>query len=85
MDELLERAVLTLPHTKLHGFGGDYGDVPEFVAAHLHIARQNMAGALAHLVECGWLEEEPALSLAADWLFNNPNRFFKLGFEPLTA
>ena len=31
-SELLERAVLTLPHTKIHGFGGDYGDVPEFVA-----------------------------------------------------
>ncbi len=30
--ELLERGVLTLPHTKIHGFGGDYGDAPEYVA-----------------------------------------------------
>jgi len=81
--ELLERSVLTLPHTKVHGFGGDYGDVPEFVAGHLQIARENIAGVLAHLVERGWLEEEEALSLAADWLFNNPNRFFKLGFEEI--
>ena len=60
--------------------------MPEFVAGHLHIARENIAGALARLVECGWLDdEEQALSLAADWLFNNPNRFFKLGLEPLVV
>jgi len=82
-SELMERVVLTMPHSKIHGFGGDYGDAPEFVAAHLEIARENIAGTLAHLVERGWLEEEQALQLAADWLFNNPNRFFKLGFEEI--
>jgi hypothetical protein len=81
--ELLERAVLTLPHTKIHGFGGDYGDSPEFAVAHLQIARQNIAAALTNLVEGGWLEEEQALSLAKDWLFNNPNRFFNLGFAEI--
>ena len=82
-SELLERSVLTLPHTKVHGFGGDYGDVPEFVAGHLRIARENIAGTLARLVARGWLSEEQALALAADWLFNNPNRFFRLGFDDL--
>jgi hypothetical protein len=82
--ELMERAVMTLPHTKIHGFGGDYGDTPEYVAAHLLIARENIAGVLMRLVERGWLEEEQALQLAADWLFNNPNRFFKLGFDAVT-
>jgi glucuronate isomerase len=82
-SELMERSVLTLPHTKVHGFGGDYGDVPEYVAGHLRIARENITGTLARLVERGWLAEEEALSLAADWLFNNPNRFFKLGFEEI--
>ena len=81
--ELLERSVLTLPHTKVHGFGGDYGDVPEFVVGHLEIARENIAGVLARLVERGWLDEGQALSLAADWLFNNPNRFFELGFDEI--
>jgi hypothetical protein len=81
--ELLERSVLTLPHSKVHGFGGDYGDMPEFVAGHLWIARENIAAALTHLVERGWLGEEEAVSLAAGWLFNNPNRFFKLGFEEI--
>jgi len=79
--ELLERAVFTVPHTKVHGFGGDYGDVPEYVAAHLQIARENIAATLTHLVERGWLGEEESVSLAADWLFNNPNRFFKLGLK----
>lgn len=79
-SELLERSVTVLPHTKIHGFGGDYGDAPEFAVAHLQIARENIAGTLARLVERGWLEEEEALGLAADWLFNNPNRFFGLGF-----
>lgn len=77
--EMLERAVLTMPHSKIHGFGGDYGDVPEFVVGHLEMARQNIAAALARLVERGWLDEAQALSLAQDWLFNNPNRFFALG------
>jgi hypothetical protein len=82
-SELMERAVLVLPHTKVHAFGGDYGDVPEFVAGHLQIARENLAGTLARLVERGWLEEEEAFSLAADWLYNNPNQFFGLGLGKL--
>ncbi len=81
--ELLERAVLTMPHTKIHGFGGDYGDVPEFIAGHLHIARENITTALTHLVERGWLNEQEAISIAKDWLFNNPNRFFNLDLEPI--
>jgi Tat protein secretion system quality control protein TatD with DNase activity len=81
--ELLERAVATLPHTKIHGFGGDYGDEPEFSVAHLHIARQNIAAALTHLVEGRWLEEEQAVDIAKGWLFNNPNRFFRLGYKEI--
>ena len=81
--ELLERAVATMPHTKIHGFGGDYGDEPEFAVAHLQVARQNIAAALANLVEGSWLEEEQALEIAKGWLFNNPNRFFGLGFTEI--
>ncbi len=81
--ELLERATMTLPHTKIHGFGGDYGDQPEFSVAHLQIARQNIAAALTNLVEGSWLDEEQAVGLAKAWLFNNPNRFFNLGFEEI--
>jgi hypothetical protein len=37
-----------------------------------------MASALTDLVERGWINEEEARRIAADWLFNNPNEFFKL-------
>ena len=77
--ELLERATKTLPHSKIHGFGGDYGDVPEYAAAHLEIARENIAVALTGLVEGRWIDEDEAIDLARHWLFDNPNRFFKLG------
>lgn len=83
-EEMLERAVVTVPHVKVHGFGGDFVDTPEYSAAHLKIARHVIASALADLVERGWLEEGEALSIAADWLFNNPNQFFRLGCEPIT-
>ena len=78
-EELLRRAVATIPHTKIHGFGGDYVDGPEYSVAHLTIAREVIASALADLVERGWLDEAQAVCIAADWLFNNPNEFFKLG------
>jgi hypothetical protein len=81
--ELLQRAVYTIPHNKIHAFGGDYGDTPEYIAAHLQIARQNIAASLASLVEGAWLDEEQALDLAKDWLFNNPNRFLNLGFAEI--
>lgn len=79
--ELLERSVMTMPHNKIHGFGGDYGDEPEFAVAHLHIARKNIAAALTNLVEGSWLQEEQVLEIAKGWLFNNPNQFFQLGFK----
>lgn len=83
-EEMLRRAVVTVPHAKVHGFGGDYVDAPEYSVAHLKIARHVIASALTDLVERGWLEEDKALSIAADWLFNNPNRFFNLGLAPVT-
>ncbi len=81
-EELLRRTVVTVPHTKIHGFGGDYVDAPEYSAAHLTIAREVIASALADLVERGWLDEAQAVGIAAGWLFENPNRFFKLGLTP---
>jgi len=78
---VLADALVTVPHAKVHGFGGDYGDSIEMAAAHLAIARDNIAAALAEMVETGWLDTDDALQVAADWLFNNPNETFKLGFE----
>jgi len=81
--ELLERAVVTVPHKKINGFGGDYG-VPEVISAHLSLAQRNIAHALSNLVSKNWLSENEAIKIAADWLFNNPNELFKLGFKPYT-
>jgi predicted TIM-barrel fold metal-dependent hydrolase len=78
-QELLKRAVVAVPHTKIFGFGGDYFTAPEFSIAHLSVAREVVAAALADLVECGWLEESAAIEIAAGWLYNNPNQFYQLG------
>jgi len=78
--DLLERAVLTVPHKKINGFGGDYG-VPEVIRAHLSIAQRNIAKALSRLVSDNWLSEKEAINIAADWLFNNPNELFELGMK----
>ena len=77
--ELLKRAVTTVPHTKIFGFGGDYFLSPEHSVAHLALAREVIASALTDLIESGWLEEEEAIQIAAGWLYNNPNRFYQLG------
>lgn len=78
--ELLERGVLAVPHKKINGFGGDYW-VPELIPAHLFIAQNNIAKALSNLVSGGWISINEAISIAADWLFNNPNELFKLGLK----
>jgi predicted TIM-barrel fold metal-dependent hydrolase len=82
-QNLLSEGLTAVPHSKFHAFGGDYRDVILHAEAHLAIARDVIAAALAERVEWGWLSEEQALQIAADWLFNNPNEFFRLGFAPI--
>jgi predicted TIM-barrel fold metal-dependent hydrolase len=80
---VLADSLVTVPHSKVHGFGGDYG-LLEYACGHLVIARDNIAAALAEMVDDGWIGLDEARQVAADWLFNNPNEFFKLGYEPVT-
>ena len=77
--EFMKRAVMTVPHSKIFAFGGDTGAI-EWVAGYLSLCRDNVAVALSELVETDWLKLDEAKSIAADWFFNNPNSFFKLGF-----
>jgi predicted TIM-barrel fold metal-dependent hydrolase len=79
--DLLERAVVTIPHKKINGFGGDYF-APEMVPAHLTQAQENIARALSDLVSRKWISKTEVMNLAADWLYNNPNELFKLGLKP---
>lgn len=78
---LLSEGLGAMPHGKIHAYGGDYGDSILHAVAHLGIARDVVAAALAEQVEWRWIDEAQALQIAVDWLFNNPNEFFNLGFE----
>jgi uncharacterized protein len=78
--ELMKRVIVTVPHTKLLAFGADTGQI-EWVVGYLTIARDNVACALSEMVDSGWIDMEEARRIAADWFFNNPNEFYKLGFE----
>lgn len=75
--ELMRRAVMTVPHSKVLGFGGDTHLFETQVGA-LLLARDNLAIALAELVESGWLGVDDATALAKAWLFDNPGRVFKV-------
>ena len=77
-EELYSRAILTTPHTKINGFGGDYPDVPEYIVSHLKICRENITRALVRLIRMGWIDENSALEIARDCLFNNPKELFNL-------
>ena len=78
--ELMKRALVTVPHSKVMAFGGDTSYI-ELCVGYLILARDNTACALAEMVDSGWIDMQEAKEVAADWFFNNPNEFFKLGFE----
>lgn len=79
-QNMLRQAVSSVPHGKIHGYGSDLaGETTAAAWAHANIARDNIAMALADLVEIDYLGYEDAQALASAWLFENPNAFFKLG------
>ncbi len=75
--ELLKRALMTVPHSKISGFGGDTL-CPESQVGYLILAKDNIALALVELVEEGWIGLEEAKVIGEAWLFDNPNRIFSL-------
>ena len=82
--EFMKRALMTIPHTKILAYGGDTLSI-EMTTGYLIMAKDNVACALSELVESGWMDILQAKEIAADWFFNNPNRLFKLGFEPFVV
>lgn len=79
-QNMLRQAIFTVPHAKIHGFGSDLaGDTVASAWAHADLARDNIAIALADLVEMEYLGLDDAKEIAYGWLFDNPNRFFNLG------
>jgi uncharacterized protein len=81
-QNLFKQALSSVPHGKIHGYGSDYGGSVDRAWAHAAIARDNIAIALADMVELEYLGLDEAKEVAYDWLFSNANEFFKLGLEP---
>ncbi|MBN1808134.1 MAG: amidohydrolase family protein [Planctomycetes bacterium] len=79
---MLVQAVSSVPHGKIHGFGSDVGgNQPDVAWAHCVIAKENISCALADLVDMDYISVDDAKRIASDWLFNNPNAFFRLGLK----
>jgi hypothetical protein len=79
-QSLMKQAVSSVPHGKIHGYGSDMGGHSLTNAwAHAELARDNIAMALADLVDIDYLGMDDAREIARNWLFDNPNQFFKLG------
>jgi len=79
-QNLFKQALASVPHGKIHGYGSDVGgDSVDQAWAHAQIARDNIAMALADLVEIDYLSLDEAQEVAYAWLFGNANAFFRLG------
>ncbi len=73
----LKRAVMTIPSSRILGFGGD-SFVMENDIGYLDLAKDNTAEALAELADDGWLSLADAKELAADFFYRNPKDFFRI-------
>jgi hypothetical protein len=81
-QNILKQAIFTVPHGKIHSYGSDLaGDTVASAWAHADLARDNIAIALADLVEVEYLGLDDAKEIAFAWMFENPNRFFSLGLH----
>lgn len=78
-QNLFMQALSAVPHGKVHAYGSDYGGNVERAWAHAQIARDNVAIALANLVEMEYVDLDGAKEIARAWLFDNANAFFRLG------
>lgn len=74
---LIRKFVEALPINKVHGFGGDYV-YPQQIYGHLQIAYENIASALYSFIEEGIMNEDQALQIARQWLYENPKALLKI-------
>jgi hypothetical protein len=79
-QRIIPRILGTVPHAKIHGYGSDHGGNLERSWAHSQLARDNIAIGLAEMVEMNYINLDDAKEIAKDWLFDNPNEFFALGY-----
>lgn len=82
-QSMFAQAVSSMPHAKVHAYGSDLPGYSLTCAwAHADIARDNVAIALANLIDQEYLDLDEAKEIAWGWLFENANQFFKLGLQP---
>ena len=85
-QHLMRQAISSVPHSKIHGHGSDFGGFghqpgggyADRAWAHAEIARDNIAAALADMVDLDYLNLAAAGGIARAWLFDNPNEFYRL-------
>ncbi|HEO71072.1 MAG TPA: hypothetical protein ENN80_07400, partial [Candidatus Hydrogenedentes bacterium] len=80
-QNLFKQVLSAVPHGKIHGYGSDFGGSVDRAWAHASIARDNIAIALADMVDMEYLGLDDAKEVAHAWLFDNANAFFGLGLE----
>lgn len=78
-QNLFKQALSAVPHGKIHGYGSDFFGRADRAWAHAAIARDNIAIALAEMVDLEYLDLDEAKEVAYCWLFGNANQFFRLG------
>ncbi len=78
---MFQQALSSVPHSKIHSYGSDFLGYADHAWAHAQIARENIAIALADLVEKDYFGLDDAKEVARAWLFDNPNHFFNLGLK----
>jgi hypothetical protein len=80
-QRMFQQVISAVPHAKVHAYGSDFGGFVDHAWAHASIARDNLAIALAELVEAEWFGLDEAKEIARAWLFGNANEFFRLGYN----
>ena len=82
-QRIFQQAVSSLPHGKIFGYGSDYGGYATHAWAHSQLSKDNIAIALSALVDMEYLTMNDSKEIIKAWLYDNPNRFFKLGLPEL--
>ena len=71
-----------VPVNKVFAFGGDYApNSVDKAVGHLRLAQDNIATVFAERVAAGLMTEEPALSVAHKWFWDNPIQAYGLKVE----
>jgi uncharacterized protein len=84
-QRLFRQILSSVPHAKIHGYGSDFGGQPDHAWAHACIARDNIAIALADMVDMEYIDLDDAKEVAHAWLFGNAHEFFRLGAKQRIA